>query len=135
MITGWRVGGSYKLEDIGIKLGGQFESLQNSESEIGVTTFGLFGKYRFGKESVKIHYYNSTISNGIDVGASHIALGFGHRFNENTQVYLQYVGVNNDDGSHPAGIGGPEHGDQLDGQNPTAISAGIVTGLGAESWW
>jgi predicted porin len=151
----WRLGGYYKFG--AFKVGGMYERVNNDVADQVVAlgafagnveaeqdTWGLFGSYDFGNNTVKAHYYmtEAELSGaGVPAGypdfeATHWAIGLDHKFSQRTKAYVLYVSADDDGetfGGAPQGVSltgiGGGHGDDVgaaDGEDASSFSVGLV---------
>lgn len=107
-----------------LQLSAVYEKVTSSMGATGANTLGrtnwnLTGKYRFGKDDIKLSYTSAGDTNGVaGTGAHLIGLGYDHNLSERTCLYAQYAKLSNDTG---ASFG-------FNTAGTTAATTGVVAG-------
>lgn len=112
------------------KLGFIYEAIDSdTHAQWKRNAMGVNADIKLGNDSLRIQYVMAESADGTtDTGGSSMALGYFHKLDKSSQVYLAYNTTDNDANAAFQGVDGG-HGDEVKtvaGGAPSSFSAGLV---------
>lgn len=130
-ITGWKVGGSYTIQDA-TTLALIYENIDVGGNIKDRNAFYINASHKMGDTTLKLAYANADKCGGTaaacdKTGAQQISVGVSQSLSKNTEIYALYTQVTNDNAGAYGLVYGPSSVTKVDGtmSDVSAVSFGI----------